>query len=311
MGGKRLMYDTIIVGGGIGGLQTAIQLARSMRRVAVVDTPGGRSTVAKSYRNILGFEDGVSGESLRRQGREQAAKYGAVFFADEVVTLESQGKAGFLVHRRNAVQPLECRTLVMATGIKDPFPAIPGIEECLGISIFLCPDCDGYETLEQRTAVIGAVPQAIEMADELAFYTSKIFLINHAQAPVQPELRKTLSDKGYTLLEAAVERMLHDDGRLRQLILSTGEHLEVTRAFLSFPGAQVQTDLLRPLSVRLNPKGHVLTNPRTKETDHPNLWAVGDIVEHSQQVAIAMGDGAQAAIWIQKRLREQGFTERR
>lgn len=119
---------------------------------------GGRSTVAKSYRNILGFEDGVSGESLRRKGREQAAKYGAVFFADEVVKLESQGKAGFLVHMRNAVQPLECRTLVMATGIKDPFPAIPGIEECLGTSIFLCPDCDGYETLEQRTAVIELSP---------------------------------------------------------------------------------------------------------------------------------------------------------
>ncbi|MGG0936053.1 NAD(P)/FAD-dependent oxidoreductase [Brevibacillus centrosporus] len=311
MGGERLMYDTIIVGGGIGGLQTAIQLARSMRRVAVIDTPGGRSTVAKSYRNILGFEDGVSGVSLRRQGRKQAAKYGAVFFADEVIKLESQGKAGFLVHRRNAVQPLECRTLVMATGIKDPFPAIPGIEECLGTSIFLCPDCDGYETIEQRTAVIGAVPQAIEMADELTFYTSKIYIINHEQVPVQPELRKTLSEKGYTLLEVAVERMLHDEGRLRQLILATGEHLDVTRAFLSFPGAQVQTALLKPLSVRLNPKGHVLTNPRTKETDHPNLWAVGDIVEHSQQVAIAMGDGAQAAIWIQKRLREQGFTERR
>lgn len=304
-------YDTIIVGGGIGGLQTAIQLARSLRRVAVVDIPGGRSTVAKAYRNVLGFPDGISGEGLRQIGKEQAAKYGAVFIEDEVIRLEGEAYQSFFVHTKNGQAPLKARTLVLATGIRDPFPTIPGISDCLGTSIFLCPDCDGYESVEQSTAVIGALPQALEMAEELSFYTSRIFIVNHAQSLVEPKIRVEMSQKGYTLVEQTVAQLLHVEGRLRGLILASGDRLDVTRAFLSFPGAKVQTGLLEPFSVRLNEKGHVVTNPRTKETDHPNLWAVGDIAMHSQQVAIAMGDGAQAAIWIQKRLREQDLSERR
>ncbi|MED4783234.1 NAD(P)/FAD-dependent oxidoreductase [Brevibacillus choshinensis] len=307
----RVTYDTIIVGGGIGGLQTAIQLARSLRRVAVVDVPGGRSTVAKAYRNILGFHDGISGEGLRKLGKDQAAKYGVIFIEDEVTRLEGQDDHRFIVHTKNGHIPIQGRTLVMATGIRDPFPVIPGIHECLGTSIFLCPDCDGYETVDQNTAVIGALPQAIEMADELSFYTPHLFIINHAKSPVDPEIRTEMSRKGYTFVEETVDNFLHLEGILRGLILSSGDRLDVARAFLSFPGAKVQTSLLEPFAVRLNEKGHVLTNPRTKETDHPNLWAVGDIVEHSQQVAIAMGDGAQAAIWIQKRLREEDLSERR
>lgn len=308
-----MTYDTIIVGGGIGGLQTAVQLARSMRRVAVLDVPGGRSTVAKAYRNILGFQDGVSGETLRLLGREQAVRYGATFLPARVVRLETNGEGGFFVHASGLPDPLQARTLVMATGIRDPFPAIPGIGECLGVSIFLCPDCDGYETVAQNTAVIGALPQALEMAEELSFYTSGIFIVNHAGSKVEPAVKHELDSKGYRLVEEKVARLLHVEGALQSLELASGKTLDVTRAFLAFPGARPQTELLRSFSVRFNQKGHVLTNPRTKETDQPNVWAVGDIVEHSQQVAIAMGDGAQAAIWIQKRLREQDhqLAERR
>ncbi|MFD2371803.1 NAD(P)/FAD-dependent oxidoreductase [Brevibacillus sp. GCM10020057] len=308
-----MRYDTIIVGGGIGGLQTAIQLARNKRRVAVLDVRGGRSTVAKAYRNVLGFQGGVSGETLRRIGREQAVRYGAMLLQEEVVRLETNGDGSFYVYTKLRTDPLQSRTLVMATGICDPFPDIPGIGECLGISIFLCPDCDGYETVAQNTAVIGALPQALEMADELSFYTSGICIVNHARSEVEPAVKHELARKGYRLADEKVTRLLHVDGALQSLELSSGRRLDVTRAFLAFPGARPQTDLLRSFSIRFNEKGHVQTNPRTKETDHPNVWAVGDIAEHSQQVAIAMGDGAQAAIWIQKRLRDQDkqLAERR
>lgn len=299
-----MTYDTIIIGGGIAGLQTAIQLARSLRRVAVVDVPGGRSTVAQAYRNILGFPDGVSGPSLRLVGKRQAQKYGVIFIEDEVVSFEAEGQTGFLVFTKSGTAPLRARTLVMATGIRDPFPAIPGIQECLGISVFLCPDCDGYETVDEYTAVIGAGPQAVAMAKELGYYTNRIVVVNHAGIPAEPDSLQELDAFGFSFLDAKVIDLHHDGGHLREVLLSSGEQLLVRRAFLAFSGAKVQSDLLSGFGVRLNEKGHVITNPRTKETDLPNVWAVGDVIEHSQQVAIAMGDGAQAAIWIQKRLRE-------
>lgn len=300
-----VMYDTIIIGGGIAGLQTAIQLARSLRRVVVVDHHGGRSSVARAYRNLLGYPDGIGGESLRQTGRRQAAHYGATFIEEEVVALKPDGKGGFLVTTKNGREPLRGRTLVMATGIRDPFPAIAGVRDCLGLSVFLCPDCDGYETVGEPTAVIGAGPHAVDMAEELSYYSRQLVVVNHAGIPTDAARRQWMDKRGFAFFDTQVGHLLHEGGQLRGLVLATGETLPVSRAFLAFPGAKVETDLLRGFAVRLNEKGHVLTNPRTKETDHPNVWAVGDIAEHSQQVAIAMGDGAQAAIWIQKRLREE------
>ena len=152
-----------------------------------------------------------------------------------------------------------------------------------------------------ETAVIGAGPNAIEMSRELKHYTDRMVVINHAGVPVEPE-QLMQCGKGMPFLEARIARFRHRHGQLAAIELEGGRQLEITRAFLAFPGAHVQTDLIRGFRVRLTGKGHVLVNPRTRETDHPNLWAVGDVVNHSQQVAIAMGDGAQAAIWIHKKL---------
>ncbi|MGG1659614.1 NAD(P)/FAD-dependent oxidoreductase [Brevibacillus sp. NRS-1366] len=299
-----MIYDTVVIGGGIAGMQTAIQLARSLRCVAVVDMPGGRSSVARTYRNILGYPKGVSGDSLRRLGREQAIQYGAIIIEDEVVSLHTDISRAFAVKTKSGAAPLVARTLVMATGICDPFPEIPGILECIGNSIFLCPDCDGYESVGEKTAVIGAGPQAIAMANELSHFTKQLAVINHAGALTEADAINQMKEQGFAFFNQSVQRLFHESGKLQGVELSSGEQVNMTRAFLAFPGAEVQTGLLEGFDVYLNEKGHVRTNPRTKETDHPNIWAVGDINEHSQQVAIAMGDGAQAAIWIQKRLRE-------
>ncbi|WP_432776941.1 NAD(P)/FAD-dependent oxidoreductase [Brevibacillus gelatini] len=299
------MYDTIIVDGGIAGLQTAIQLARSLRRVAVIDVPGGRSAVAKNYRNILGFSEGVSGDYLRQEGRKQAAKYGAEFITDEVTELAVHPDGGFRVRTKGAgAHLLQTKTLVMATGMADPFPAISGLCDCLGLSIFICPDCDGYESVGQKTAVIGDGSHAVQMAGELFFYTKKLVVVNHGGSEINAKELALLDRLGIDYHAARVEKLVQTGGQLQQLQLSSGESLALNRAFLAFPGALAQTDLLRAFSVHINEKGHVRTDPRTKETDQRNLWAVGDIAVHSQQVAIAMGDGAQAAIWIQKRLCE-------
>ncbi|TKI55858.1 NAD(P)/FAD-dependent oxidoreductase [Brevibacillus antibioticus] len=300
----QVEYDTVIVGGGIAGLQTAIQLARCLRRVAVIDMPGGRSTIAKAYRNILGFSEGVSGDFLRQAGRQQAQKYGANLITDEVIKLSTDPSGLFSIGTKGSIHTFTSRTLVLATGIRDPFPAIPGFSDCVGISIFLCPDCDGYETVEKDTAIIGVGQHAVSMADELIYYTNRLTVINHAEVQVDSQAVSGMSQRGIKYREEKVYALHHTAGQLQEIELSSGERLSVERAFLAFPGAHALTELLRGFSVQIHEKGHIHTNPRTKETDHPNIWAVGDINEHSQQVSVAMGDGTQAAIWIQKRLRE-------
>jgi thioredoxin reductase (NADPH) len=301
-----MKYDVVVIGGGIAGLQASIQLARSLRSVLVIDHHRGRSVVAKQYRNLLGFPDGVSGEALRHTGRQQAERFGVRFIRDEAVSLEQDGSGQFLV-KLKATSPntVCCKTIVMATGITDVFPVIPGLSECLGESVFICPDCDGYEIVNQEAAVIGDGPHAVALAGVLTRFSRKLIIVNHTGTALATEQLENLRSWNIPLLEAQVERMEQESGRLHALHLSTGDRLEMTRAFLSFPGAQPNTTLLEPFPVERNEQGYILVDPRTRESSFRNIWAVGDIVAHSQMASIAMGDGAQAAIWINKRLLEE------
>ncbi len=298
-----MTYDTVVIGGGIAGLQASIQLARSLRRVVVIDNHRGRSVLARQYRNILGFPEGVSGETLRHMGVKQAERLGVQFVRKEAVSLEQDAGGIFHVKVKDEEQ-ISGKTIVIATGMTDVLPPIPGLVECLGESVFICPDCDGYEIIDRETAVIGRGQNAIALARILTRFSHRLILINHTGTPVDARDRELVRNMNVPLLEAQVERMEQEGGHLQALQLSTGERLEISRAFLAFPGARANTGLLQPFSVTCNEQGYIIVDPRTKETSYRNIWAVGDIVAHSQMVSIAMGDGSQAAIWIHKRLME-------
>ncbi|MBO8163044.1 MAG: NAD(P)/FAD-dependent oxidoreductase [Brevibacillus sp.] len=298
-----MLYDTIVIGGGIAGLQAAIQLGRSLRRVLVIDKEAGRSVVAKNYRNILGFPDGVSGPELRKRGMQQAVKLGVELKQGEVVELVRDTDGIFVVTTADQSR-YRARTLLAATGLTDAFPPVPGLTECLGESIFICPDCDGYEVRAQPTLVIGAGKELIHMSRRLCHYTRQQTLVVHGVPAVDGEQLIELEKTGFPWYCANVTAIDQRQGQLQAVELANGIRLQARKAFLANPGGSVNNELLQPFSVKILPSGHVLVDPRTKETSCRNIWAVGDLVAHSQMAAVAMGDGAQAAIWINKRLME-------
>ncbi|MCQ6559504.1 NAD(P)/FAD-dependent oxidoreductase [Paenibacillus mendelii] len=295
-----MKMDCVIVGGGIAGLQAAVQLGRYKRSVLVIDANDGRSVICRNYNNILGWPDGISGMELRERGRRQAEKLGVSFLQARVERAEQTGDF-FQLTTDGGARILADR-LLLSTGIVDRLPDLPGLLPCLGRSIFVCPDCDGYEITGKRTVILGSGPVGADMAFTLAYWSRDLIYINHEAADINDAQRDQLSSVGIEYIPEPVSCLEEVEGNLRGVVLKSGRRITADRGFVAFGGNQVRSELAHQLGIHLMDNKHIRVDPRTKMTQVTNVWSAGDVVAHSEQVTIAMGDGAQAAIWMHKSL---------
>ncbi|MGE7603661.1 NAD(P)/FAD-dependent oxidoreductase [Peribacillus sp. NPDC097675] len=293
--------DCIIVGGGIAGLQAAIQLGRYNHDIAVIDSRNGRSTIAKDYQNILGWPDGVSGNQLRNLGMEHAKKLGVEFIDDTVTSLEKK-QDKFLIGTKKDFH-YEAKTIFLGTGITDNLPSIKNLYPTLGTSTYICPDCDGYEIKDKKTVVIGGGNTGANMALTLLYWSRNIIYVNHSKTEIEDNLRRKLKQNQVRFFEEEVQELRIDENqKLNSILLVNGKTIKAEKAFTAFKGNKLNNALAKQIGVDVTGTEHIHVNPRTKETNIMGVWAGGDLVAHSEQVTISMGDGTQAAIWIHKRL---------
>lgn len=305
------MYDCIIVGGGIAGLQAAIQMGRYRRKALVIDRGDGRSMLCRRYHNALGYPEGVSGRTLREKGRQQAEAYGIRFIEGQATTAVKT-EQGFRI-RCESAQGLpadyEGRTLLLATGVKDRMPDLPGLKPALGLTVYICPDCDGYEIADRRTIVLGAGNAGAGMALALTYFSKEICYINHERAEIDVSLKGKLKAEGIEVIEEPISRVLlegaEEEGQFAGVVLENGKTIRGERGFLAFGGNEVRSDLAGQLGIERMENRHIITDPRSKMTSLPGVWAAGDVAVHSEQMTIAMGEGLQAAIWMHKWLLKQ------
>lgn len=299
------MNDCIIVGGGIAGLQAAIQLGRySAHDILVIDKGSGRSTLCRNYHNILGWPDGISGDELRSLGKSQAESVGVQFINDTVEKADIQEESFLLTGRSG--NEYRGKTILLATGLTDRFPDIPGLVSTLGRTVYVCPDCDGYEVQNRKTVVLGAGNSGAGMAILLSDRTEDLTYINHEKTRVDDKLRSQLKDKGIVYVEKTMTEVeCRGDGIIKAVKLEDGTVLPAERGFISFGGNKVHSELAQQLGAELEHNKHVKADPRSKMTNVPNVWIAGDLGVHAEQTTVAMGDGATAAIWIHKVLMER------
>ncbi|WP_249596156.1 NAD(P)/FAD-dependent oxidoreductase [Peribacillus frigoritolerans] len=293
--------DCIIIGGGIAGIQAAIQLGRYKHDIIVIDSSQGRSSIAKAYHNILGWPDGVSGKQLRTLGRQHAEKFGVEFTDDTVKSLEKKQDKFFIKTKND--REYQAKMIFLGTGITDNIPPIKNIYSTLGTSTYICPDCDGYEIMDKQTVVLGGGNTGAGMALTLLYWSKDIIYVNHLKSKIDDEYRDKLAANHIPVIEEEVGEVHVDANQeLTGIELVSGKIIRAEKAFTAFKGNKLNNDLALQLGVQVNENNHVVVHPRTKETNIKGVWAGGDLVAHSEQVTISMGDGTQSAIWIHKRL---------
>lgn len=290
--------DVLVVGAGPAGLTAATYLARFLRRVIVADGGDPRASWIPVSHNMPGFPAGITGDGILARMREQAEEYGAVIEPGRVETIKPDGD-GFTV-RLNA-RSLSVRAVLLAAGVTDRVPDLPGVEDAVKRSLVrICPICDAFEARDKAVAIIGNDDRGVREAAFLRTYTDRVTLIHVGAADALKE-RQALERLGVALVETLVDKV--EIERDRVVALGWGGVRNAFDYVYSALGTSANVDLARALGAEISDEGCMVVDDH-QATAIPGLYAAGDMVKGLNQIAVATAEAAIAATAIHNRLRQ-------
>jgi thioredoxin reductase len=296
-------YDVAIVGAGPAGLQAALVLARTRKKIIVFDSPQPpRNNASHGVHNFLGL-DGLLPAQIREQAWQQIDVYGSTERRTEQIVDVQQAESGHFSVLGEDGSAITARHVMLAVGYHDIYPDVPGFSECWGHTIIPCPFCDGYEN---RDRVWGIVPLSEVVAVHLPVvsrnWTSEeamVFLPDHIS--ISPESVEALAAKNIALHYGDIRAVHHTGGSLEAVTLNTGERVNVGTLLWHLPEAptELTQKVIANFDLALDEKGHIATDA-TSQTAIKGLWAVGDIKGWAGSIGAAFAGGEAAATIVRE-----------
>jgi thioredoxin reductase len=289
-------WDCIVVGAGPAGLNAALVLGRARRRVVVLDSGVPRNYATHEMHGVLGH-DGLDPADLRARGRAELAGYGVEVVTADVEDAEVLDGAVRLTWGDGAEVT---RTVILATGMLDEVPDIPGFAEVWGTSAHTCPYCDGFEHRDERLAVLAAGARGEHLALLLRQWSGDVVLLANGPHDLTAEGLARVQARGVPINETPIAGLDSDNGRLRRVRLEDGEALDRDALFF-YVGWQLRTELARALGCELRDDGSITVDANQASTVD-RVYAAGNSVDPRALVPTAAGSGVTAAVAINARL---------
>ncbi|MER7556409.1 FAD-dependent oxidoreductase [Nocardioides sp. NPDC126508] len=297
--------DVIVIGGGAAGLSAALMLGRSRRRTLVVDSGLPRNRFAAHMHGVLGHE-GIDPADLLRKGREELAAYDVGIRAGRVAHLdETDDGVSVLLEDGDR---LTSRVAIVATGVTDDLPDVPGLAERWGATVLHCPYCHGWEVRDRRIGVLTTSPLGMHQAQLIRQWSDDVVVFTAGLGQIEEAEEQRLLARGITLVPAPVVEVLGEGDQVTAVRTADGSTTDV--------GAIFTAGTLRPHDGFLShlgleradtPAGSFLAVDATGKTSSDRIWAVGNVSNPMANVPISMSAGTMAGSFVNMTLVADDF----
>lgn len=293
---RTAQYDVAIIGGGPAGLSAALALGRARRQVLLLDFGTPRNARAHEVHNFV-TRDGIPPAEFRRIAHEQLAAYPSVARANQRVERIAGGPDAFELDLQGGVN-VRSRRIILALGMVDVLPDLPGYRELWGYSLFQCPYCHGWEEQDKAFGFIAPGPDKMDFAIFLLGWSRDVVVFTDGRYEVPEAMRERLAAAGIRIEERPIRRLVSRPAegaqgeRLEAVELADGGH--VAREVLFVRPPQRQTVLVEALGLALDANGFVKVDGR-QATSSPGIFAAGDMTTMMQSALAAAAAGQHAA----------------
>ncbi len=303
------MYNVVIIGSGCAGLTAAIYAARANLKPLVLDghEPGGQLSLTTYVENFPGFPDGIMGPELIENMRKQAQKFGAEFRTGAVSEVDVSRRPFKISASKDTY---ETKALIVAAGASARLLGLKGEKELIGHGVSTCATCDGYFFRGKPIAVVGGGDSAMEEANFLSRYASKVHLIhrrNEFRASKIMIDRARANEKVEFVTPFVIEEILAPQGfvegvRLRHLETKETREIPLDGVFVTI-GHDPNTTIFKG-KLEMDANGYLLAKHGSL-TAVPGVFVAGDVQDHRYRQAVtAAGSGCMAAMDAEKFLEE-------
>lgn len=295
-----MSLDVVIIGGSFAGLSTALYLGRAQRSVRIIDSAKPRNRFSHHAHGIFGH-DGSDPADILAKARTQVLAYPTNRVVNGAAVRIERAARGFTTTLASG-EALESARVVLAYGITDELPAIPGVAERWGQSVLHCPYCHGYEYRGNRLGVLYLSPMSLHQAMLIKEWGPTTLLLNGHQPSAEEEAPlRALVERGVEI-ERSVVRSLHGENTdLSAAELEDGRLVQLDALYIG-PRNHPNTDLAEQLGCdhEEGPLGiRILVSPE-QETTVRGVYAAGDITRFGHNATAATADGVMAAMSIHR-----------
>ena len=294
-------YEVIIIGGSYAGLSAALTLGRSLRKTLVIDAGQPCNRFTPHSQNFL-THDGRKPSEISGIAKEQVQQYKTVEFLDGMTLSAEKTPEGFTVETDQG--PFSSKRLVIAAGIKDILPDIPGVAECWGKSVIHCPYCHGYEFHGQPTGILANGEKAFHYAQLISNLTKELTIFSNGKLDLPVEQLEAINRNNINIIETEVQSVVHENGQISKIILTDGSSHTISALY---HGSEfvLNTNIAESLGCEIGEHGLIKVDPK-QMTTVPGVYACGD-ASNMRAVSIAVSSGTVVGSVINFDLIQEGF----